>query len=198
LTGEEKFKKGYEQLVNWGYPENTIKQKKTFPPSQIAPWDDNLALESYNTLLRYEKDPILRSFYLRSLERTFEIKRMEKIPWFNFTYAAMTGNDADLEAAVQHLREWTLDCTEHNFHNSHRDDLFVEEGYTIIRGWSEGHFPEGNYRHPGCQTGHHPGRRKKQYPYHGAGRFYPRLLNGPALRPNSGSGNARSGIAGNR
>ncbi|MEX2512961.1 MAG: hypothetical protein WD398_08650 [Cyclobacteriaceae bacterium] len=134
LTGEEKFKQGYEQLVDWGYAENTIKQKKTFPPSQIAPWDDNLAFEAYNTLLRYEWDPEMRSIYLRSLERTYEIKRMEKIPWFNFTYAAMTGNDADLEAAVQHLREWTLDCIEHNYSNSHRDDLFVEEGYTSYEG----------------------------------------------------------------
>ncbi|WP_162415344.1 hypothetical protein [Cyclobacterium roseum] len=134
LTGEERFKKGYQQLVDWGYAENTIKQKNTFPPSQIAPWDDNLAFEAYNTLLRYEKDPEMRSIYLRSLERTFEIKRMEKIPWFNFTYAAMTGNDADLDAAVQHLREWTLDAIEHNYRNSHRDDLFVEEGYTSYEG----------------------------------------------------------------
>jgi hypothetical protein len=134
LTGEEKFKKGYDQLVKWGYPENTIKQKKTFPPSQIAPWDDNLALESYMTILPHEKDPDLRSTYLRSLERTFEIKRMEKIPWFNFSYAALTGNDADLEAATQHLREWTLNCTSFNFTNSHRDDLFVEKGYISYEG----------------------------------------------------------------
>jgi hypothetical protein len=134
LTGEEKYKKGYDQLVKWGYPENTIKQKKTFPPSQIAPWDDNLALESYMILLPYEKDPDLRSTYLRSLERTFEIKRMEKIPWFNFTYAALTGNDADLDAATQHLREWPLDCTDYSYNNSHRDDLFVEEGYISYEG----------------------------------------------------------------
>ena len=134
LTGEEKYKKGYDQLVKWGYPENTIKQKKTFPPSQIAPWDDNLALESYMILLPYEKDPDLRSTYLRSLERTFEIKRMEKIPWFNFTYAALTGNDADLGAATQHLREWPLDCTNYSYNNSHRDDLFVEKGYISYEG----------------------------------------------------------------
>lgn len=134
LTGEDKYKQGYDQLVKWGYPENTIKQKKTFPPSQIAPWDDNLALESYMILLPYEKDPNLRSTYLRSLERTFEIKRMEKIPWFNFTYAALTGNDADLGAATQHLREWPLDCTDYSYNNSHRDDLFVEEGYISYEG----------------------------------------------------------------
>nr|MBI1231277.1 hypothetical protein [Cytophagales bacterium] len=134
LTGESRFKEGYQQLIDWGYAKNTIRQKKTFPPSEIAPWDDNLAFEAYNTLLRYEKDPERRSTYLRSLERTFEIKRMEKIPWFNFSYAAHTGNDADLEKAVQHLREWTLDCIEHNYVNSHRDDLFVEVGYTSYEG----------------------------------------------------------------
>ncbi|WP_081634864.1 hypothetical protein [Lunatimonas lonarensis] len=134
LTGEERFKKGYHQLIDWGYAQNTIRQKKTFPPSEIAPWDDNLAFEAYNTLLRYEKDPARRSVFLRSLERTFEIKRMEQIPWFNFSYAAFTGNDAELEVAVQHLREWTLDCIEHNYQNSHRDDLFVSPGYTSYEG----------------------------------------------------------------
>lgn len=134
LTGEERFKKGYQQLVDWGYAQNTIRQKKTFPPSEIAPWDDNLAFEAYNILLRYEKDPEMRSIYLRSLERTYEIKRMEQIPWFNFTYAAHTGNDAEFEQAVQHLREWTLDCVEHNYFNSHRDDLFVGRGYTSYEG----------------------------------------------------------------
>ncbi|WP_209329307.1 hypothetical protein [Lunatimonas salinarum] len=134
LTGEERFKKGYQQLIDWGYAQNTIRQKKTFPPSEIAPWDDNLAFEAYNTLLRYEKDPARRSIYLRSLERTYEIKRMEHIPWFNFSYAAFTGNDAELEEAVRHLREWTLDCIEHNYRNSHRDDLFVEDGYTSYEG----------------------------------------------------------------
>jgi len=134
LTGEERFKKGYQQLIDWGYANNTIRQKKTFPPSEIAPWDDNLAYEAYNVLLRYEKNPEMRSIYLRSLERTHEIKRMEQIPWFNFTYAAHTGNDAELEQAVQHLREWTLDCIEHNYVNSHRDDLFVEAGYTSYEG----------------------------------------------------------------
>ncbi|MCC5937649.1 MAG: hypothetical protein JJU34_10225 [Lunatimonas sp.] len=134
LTGEERFKQGYQQLIDWGYAQNTIRQKKTFPPSEIAPWDDNLAFEAYNTLLRYEKDPARRSVYLRSLERTYEIKRMEQIPWFNFSYAAFTGNDAELDEAVQHLREWTLDCIEHNYQNSHRDDLFVAPGYTSYEG----------------------------------------------------------------
>jgi len=134
LSGDQKYLDGYNQLVGFGYLNNTLRQKNTFPPATLAPWDDNLAFESYATILRYSSDPKSTSVLLRSLERTYEIKRMEHIPWFNFTYGAYTGNDFDLEACMKHLRAWTLDCTEYNFDNSHRDDLFVEPGYTSYEG----------------------------------------------------------------
>lgn len=134
VSGDEKYKKGFEQLVDWGYLNNTLRQKNTFPPSTLAPWDDNLAFEAYATILRYVDDPMYKSFLLRSLERTYEVKRMEHIPWFNFNYGYFTNNDFDNEQCIKHLRAWTLDCTEHNFRNSHRDDLFVEEGYTSYEG----------------------------------------------------------------
>ena len=133
-TGEQKFKDGYQQLISWGYPANTLRQKNTFPPETIAPWDDDLAFMSYYTLLRYAKDPVLRSIYLRSLERTWEVKRIEHLPWFNFTYGALTGNDCEIEESVKFFREWTLDCHESSFYNSHRDDLFIEQGYTSYDG----------------------------------------------------------------
>ena len=59
---------------------------------------------------------------------------MEHIPWFNFSYGAITGNDCDIEQSMKHLREWTLDCTEYNFQNSNRDDLHLEPGYTSYEG----------------------------------------------------------------
>ena len=133
-TGEEKFKNGYADLIKWGYHTNTIRQKNVFPPENIAPWDDNLAFQSYVTLLRYASDPVLRSVYLRSLERTWEVKRMEHLPWYNFSYGALTGNDCEADKAVKYLREWTLDCTEHSFSNSHRDDLFLAPGYQSYEG----------------------------------------------------------------
>ena len=133
-TGDRKFKDGYQQLIDWGYPENTIRQKNTFPPETIAPWDDDLALMSYFTLLRYEKDPVLRSIYLRSLERTWAIKRIERLPYFNFAYGILTGNEGEFEAAVDFLREWAMDCRQNSFFNSHRDDLFIEPGYASYDG----------------------------------------------------------------
>ena len=134
LTGDQEFEEGFQQLLDWGYQNYIVRLKNTFPPTNVAPWDDNLAYRSYYTVLRYTGDPVLRSMYLRSLERTFEVKRMEHIAWFNFAYGALTGNDCEADKAVKHLREWTLDCIEHNYRNSFRDDLIPEPGYVPYEG----------------------------------------------------------------
>jgi hypothetical protein len=134
VTGDKKFKTGLQQLISWGYDQNTIRQKNVFPPENIAPWDDDLAFESYNTILRYTTDPGLRSVLLRSLDRTWEVKRMDHSPWFNFSYGALTGNDCESDKAVKYLRDFKLDCIEENFTNSDRDDLFLESGYKSYEG----------------------------------------------------------------
>ena len=141
LTGENIFEEGFDQLTKFGYQNYIVRQKNTFPPENIAPWDDNLAFESYYTLLRYTTDPMLRSIYLRSLNRTFEVKRMEHIGWFNFSYGALTGNDCEADKAVKSLREWTLDCVEYNYYNSFRDDLYPEPGYVPYEGGTKAMSP---------------------------------------------------------
>ncbi len=166
-TDEQKFKDGYQQLIKWGYPANTLRQKNTFPPENIAPWDDDLAFMSYYTLLRYATDPVLRSVYLRSLERTWEVKRIERMPWYNIAYGALTGNECDLEQAMKFFREWTLDCRENNYFNSHRDDLFIEKGYTAYDGWVKilsprDGFTDGTSRRINELDGHNNGRRVKE------------------------------------
>lgn len=129
LTGEQRFEEGYQQLVKLGYAENTIKQKNTFPPAYIAPWDDNLAYRAYYTLLRYTNDALDRSTYMRSIARTYEVKRIEQVSLYNFVYGAITGHDCEQHESVKHLRAWQLDCIGHNYTNSDRHDLHVADGY---------------------------------------------------------------------
>ncbi|HEY5913725.1 MAG TPA: hypothetical protein VJA21_24315 [Verrucomicrobiae bacterium] len=134
LTGDQKFEQGLQQLLKWRYHTYTVRQRLTFPPDQIAPWDDELAFFCYNVLLRYAKDPDLRSIYLRSLERTWEVLRMQQIPFYNFAYGALTGNDCEVPEAVRHLREWSLDLVNHSYVNSHRSDLAPSRGYVPYGG----------------------------------------------------------------
>jgi len=129
LTGDAKFQQGLSQLLRWRYQTYTVRQRITFPPDQIAPWDDELAFFCYHTLLRYAQDPELRSIYLRSLERSWEILRLHQIPFYNFTYGAFTGNDCEAPEAANHLREWSLDLVNYSYANSHRGDLGPQRGY---------------------------------------------------------------------
>jgi hypothetical protein len=141
VSGDETYSKAFEQTQKWGYHTYTVRQKITFPPEDIAPWDDNLAQRCYYTMFRYSEDPDLLSIYLRSLERTWELKRMEHIPWFNFSYGAITGNDCEVDQAIKHLRAWTLDCTLYSYRNSHRADLYPERGYVPYGGGTKAMSP---------------------------------------------------------
>ncbi len=134
LTGDQKFQTGLEQLLKWRYHTFTVRQKLTFPPDSVVPWDDELAFRCYHPLLRYARDPELRSIYLRSLERHWEVMRMQHVPFFNFVYGGLTGNDCEVPQAVQHLREWSLDLVSHSYHNSHRSDLASQPGYVPYMG----------------------------------------------------------------
>lgn len=131
FTGDDKFKAGKQQLIEWGYPEHVLRQKLTFHPGYWCPFDDRLAFYAYYPLLRYETDSALRSTFLMSLERSWEVKRIEAVPWFNFIYGAVTGNDCEETRAVAHLREWPLDMRLYSFRNSNRADLNTPKGYTM-------------------------------------------------------------------
>ena len=134
MTGDARFQQGLEQLIKWRYPAYTVRQRLTFPPDQIAPWDDELAFFCYHPLLSYAKDPDLRSIYLRSLERSWEILRMQRDPFYNFIYGSATGNDCEAAQAAQYLREWPLDLGNYSYHNSHRSDLMPQRGYVPYSG----------------------------------------------------------------
>jgi len=134
LTGQQRFQDAIDQLIAIDYHRPTIRQKHTFPEPLVFHSDDRLAFYTYYTLLQYEKDPYLRSFYRRSLERSWEIERIERIPWFNFIYAKLTGNPAEEQQATQALREWPLDLTNYAWDQSPRQDLHPLPGYQPYAG----------------------------------------------------------------
>jgi hypothetical protein len=138
FTGDPKFQVGKDQLLGWNYQADILRQKLTFHPGYFTHFDDRLAFYSFFTLIQFETDPELKALWLRSLERSWEVKRIEAAPWFNFIYGALTGNDCEADRAVNHLRDWPLDLHKYTFHNSHRDDLYPPKGY---RSYSERPMP---------------------------------------------------------
>ncbi len=134
FSKEARFQEAYDRLVGLGYPEYTLRQRSTFPPEDIAHFEDQLAFWCWRNLLRYETDLGLRALYRRGYERSFEIVRIEQNPWYNLLYASLTGNDGDTLAAVAHLREWPLDLRQWSFQNSQRADHRTPTGYQSFKG----------------------------------------------------------------
>lgn len=123
MTGEPRYADAYEELIRLHhYLLNLIDQKR-LPPYEINHSDDELAFLGYHSLLRYETDPVRRRILLLSLERSWQIERPERSPFFNFVYSAMTGKPCDVEAAIQTLREWPWDLRHWTVKNSHRNDI---------------------------------------------------------------------------
>jgi len=141
LSGDPIYKQGLAQLLEWNYHRFTPRQKVTFPPENVVHWDDELAFRAMHPLLTYCDDPALRPLYLRALQRHWEVLRMQKLPFFNFMYGGLTGNDCEAAQGVEHLREWSLDTISHSYRNSHRSDLTVEPGYTPYIGGTRGLSP---------------------------------------------------------
>ena len=88
FTGDEKFAKAKELYLTQGYLPDILRLKLTFHPGFFTHFDDRLAFYNYFNLIPYETDPELKSVWLRSLERSWEVKRSEAVPWFNFIYGA--------------------------------------------------------------------------------------------------------------
>jgi hypothetical protein len=132
FTHDAKFTAAEKQILAWGYADHILRQKITFPSAAFTHFDDRLAFLAYFPLLTYETDPALRTRWLRSLERSWEIKRIEGLPWFNFIYGATTGQECENDRAVAFLRETPLDMRQYSFFNSHRADLKkVPQGYRM-------------------------------------------------------------------
>lgn len=136
-TGDPKFASAYDKLVGMGYPEYTLRQRQVFPPDSILHFEDQLAFWCWWNLLRIEQNPGLRSLYRRGFERSYEVVRVERNPWFNYVYGTLTGNECEPAASATHLRDWPLDLTVWSYANSHRTDLKTPQGYVALKGGSK-------------------------------------------------------------
>ncbi|SEJ33976.1 hypothetical protein SAMN05192553_103337 [Cyclobacterium xiamenense] len=128
FTGKEKFEKAYQYLVEEeGYAKNAVTAKMT-DPFEISHSDDILNFFPYYNLLRYtgEDDPS-RKLYVKSLRRSWEAVRSDRMPVWNLLASSLLGEDLDLDLAQAALEEFPLDQINWSFTNSHRWDLKKDE-----------------------------------------------------------------------
>ena len=125
VSGDERYQKEYLKLLyDHHYAEN-VRQAKTFNPAWITHIDDELLALAYPCLLLHEDDPALLALYRESLDLWYSGIEKDASPYFNFTYAALTGQDANMETSIASLRDTPLDLVRWRMDNTAREDIEI-------------------------------------------------------------------------
>ncbi len=126
ITEDEKYQDLYVELIqNHHYLDNLLLQKKLWP-DELNHSDDQLSAICYYPYLQIEQDPTIRNAVHRSLRRTALIERDERNSLVALVYASVDPEDADVEGAVQTLREMPQDRRNWRQDNGHRADVVFD------------------------------------------------------------------------
>jgi len=89
VTGDPRYAETAQMLRDeHKYHINMMEARPFFPPGNIVPWDNLLALLAFYPLMQYEEDPELLILYRQSLEHCWQFVSRHKNPLYNVMYAA--------------------------------------------------------------------------------------------------------------
>ena len=123
MTGDDKYRSAAHHLLyDHHYLENITKR----PPHTALTYsniDNELLALTFPGLIWCEKDQELLDIYKDCLDHWYDLVKMERSPYFNFTYGLLTGEDPHLKDSIEYLRDAPLDLVDWRVDNSKREDL---------------------------------------------------------------------------
>jgi hypothetical protein len=127
MTGDTMFYDEYRKLLDVHHYGNMIMPHKetatVFNPAYMNHSDHELAMLAYHTLIRYEPDDELRQKWIDGFLAFYEPEKIERNPLWAAFVALLAGPEhADLDAALQSLREMPFDRRDWLVDNTHRKD----------------------------------------------------------------------------
>jgi hypothetical protein len=123
VTGDKKYLEHYRKLIlDHGYLSNLLLTKKTFPDENNHS-DDQLGFVAWYPILQLEKDPRIRRALAMGVQRHYQIVQPEQPSFYTFVYATIDPNGADIEGAIENLRQIPTDRRNWAMKNSHRADV---------------------------------------------------------------------------
>ncbi len=124
VSGDDKYQRAYEKLLYENHYAENVRRAKTTNPAWRTHIDDELLALAYPALLLYEKNPALRALYLESFEQWYAEAGKDCSPYFNFTYAAFSGQeDPRFDCSIEFLTDTPLDLVIWQVDNSRREDV---------------------------------------------------------------------------
>lgn len=122
VTGDEKYNKVFDMLIKKHHYAMNCMQYKC-EDGHVAHIDDQLDFTNIYPLLVYTEDEAQKEIFKMGLTHHFDYEKVERSPWFNITYGALTNNNCDIENAAKSLAEINLNLIRFPIYNSHRKDI---------------------------------------------------------------------------
>ena len=122
VTGDEKYNEVFDMLIKkHHYAMNCIQYK--CEDAHVAHIDDQLDFTNIYPLLMYTENEAQKEIFKMGLTHHWEYQRVERSPWWNIAYGALTNNSCDIENAAKSLSEMILDLVCWPIYNSYRKDV---------------------------------------------------------------------------
>ncbi len=123
ITGDARYATHYQRLIRQhGYLGNVLLSKKVFPDEDNHS-DNQLAFVAWYPILQLEHDPVIRAALLAGVRRHYETVKAEHSAFFTFVYATVDPDYADLDGAIENLRQIPTDRRQWRQVNSQRADV---------------------------------------------------------------------------
>ena len=122
VTGDEKYNKVYDMLITKHHYAMNCMQYKV-EDCHLAHIDDQLDFVNIYPLIVYCDNNAHKEIFKMGLTHHYDYERIERSPFFNIVYGALTENYCDIENAVRSLSEMNLDLVRWPVYNSYRKDI---------------------------------------------------------------------------
>jgi streptogramin lyase len=123
VSGKKRYQKAYLQLLHEHHYADNVRQAKSFNPGWITHIDDELLALAYPCLLLHESDPELKRLYQKSLQTWYAGIKADKSPYFEYTYASLSGRDPLYAETLAWFQDVPLDLIRWRVDNSQRADI---------------------------------------------------------------------------
>ena len=125
VTGEEKYNQVFDMLIQKHHYAMNCMQYKV-EDAHIAHIDDQLDFTNIYNLLVYTENEAQKEIFKMGLTHHYEYERVERSPFFNIVYGALTNRNCDIENAAKSLSEMNLDFIVWPTYNSYRKDIEID------------------------------------------------------------------------
>ena len=122
VTGDKKYDEVYDMLIKKHHYAMNCMQYKC-EDGHVAHIDDQLDFVNIYPLIVYTDNNAHKEIFKMGLTHHWEYERVERSPFFNIVYGALTENYCDIENAAKSLSEMNLDLIRWPAYNSYRKDI---------------------------------------------------------------------------